>query len=296
MEELRIAWVAGTDPRVGMTLTPGHPTAGAKGTLELRDLDADLSRVARDAMRLVLLVTDAELAAAGLDGIVERGLRYGLAVIRRPLISARAVPGWLMSEIAAWRIPGPTVYADTSGRGRAAVAAAWSLVADGASVADAVDRVRAARGLKAIATAADRQRVAEFQRHQQGGTGGGTSWHPLPSADLRRSHLPPPRAPWHTHLRDFALSFDGYGIAGDIGHLEVLNNRQAEAFRQGAPASDLTLDVARTCLFFVERAWRFRVLHGPEEDWPPFDAGPYADDLLFAWALVERMRDLVKRP
>jgi hypothetical protein len=123
MEDLRIAWVPGSDPRIGIAAVPGYPTKDGNGKPASRDLDADLARVTRDAAQLIVLLTDLELAAAGLDDLVERGLSYGLAFVRRSVIASRRVPDWLMTEIASWRRHGPTVYAGTSGRGRAAVAA-----------------------------------------------------------------------------------------------------------------------------------------------------------------------------
>jgi hypothetical protein len=46
VEELRIAWVPDTEPRIGITLVPGHTTKGENGKPAPRDLDADLLRTA----------------------------------------------------------------------------------------------------------------------------------------------------------------------------------------------------------------------------------------------------------
>jgi hypothetical protein len=293
VDDLRIAWLAGTDPLIGMTLTPGHPTQGAGGRVIPRDLDADLSRVARDAARLIVLLTDAELEAAGLNAIVERGLRVGLHVMRRPVIAAREVPGWLMTEITAWRRFGPTVYADSTGRGRSAIAAAWTLIAGGASVPDAVAAVRAARGLKALKSKAAEDRLVEFWREVHSHEPSESWLVPLPSAGLRRSHLPAPRAPWYWHLSEFALSFDGYGFAGGVDELRHFWTRQFEMFRAtGDLAPGLALDPTRACLFFIQRIWHDRI----SDPTIGLDPGPTTDELLMAWALVERMRTLIDRP
>lgn len=297
MEELRIAWVPDTEPRIGITLVPGHTTKGENGKPAPRDLDADLERVTRDAAHLVALVTDAELTRAGLSDLIERGLRHGLAVVRRPVIAGRSVPGWLMNEIASWRHYGPTVYADTSGRGRSALAAGWALVADGASVPDAVGRVQLARGPKALATATDRQRLLDFWRYRKALADAKDyekdSWFLLPTASLRRAHLPPPRAPWHTHLNLFALSFDGYTFAGGVNELVAFAGRHEKLLREdGHAAQGLTIDEARACLFWVQRVWHSNI----SDPTIGLDPGPSANELLFAWALVEHMRALISRP
>jgi hypothetical protein len=201
-----------------------------------------------------------------------------------------------MNEIAAWRHYGPTVYADTSGRGRSAAAAAWALMGDGLPVSEVISRVQAACGPKALASEGARGGILEFWSFQHALHGQSDWWFLLPTAGLRRSHLPPPRAPWHTHLNNFALSFDGYSFAGGMETLITLSDRHAQIFRDdGHLASNLTLDAARACLFRIQRAVRYRGEGSPEDD-PDFDPGPYADELLFAWALVEYMRQLISRP
>jgi hypothetical protein len=292
MEDLRIGWVP-DDQRIGLTRVPGYPMKGKNGKPVARDLDADLERVTRDVAHLVVLLTNAELAAVGLDELVERALRHGLAVVRRPVIAGRSVPGWLMTEIASWRHYGPTVYADISGRGRAAVAAAWALVADGASVPNAMGRVQAGRGPKALATDADRQRVIEFWRHRDSLDDYKDEWFLLPTAGLRRAHLPPPRAPWQPHLNLFAISFDGYTFAGGVNELVAFARRHEGAFREeGHLSQGLTIDEARSCLFWVQRVWHSNI----SDPTIGLDPGPSANELLFAWALVERLRELISRP
>ena len=301
MDDLRLAWITepglapGTAPRplVGMSLTPGHPTRSSVGMSVPRDLDTDLVRISIDTSLVVVLLTNEELAAAGIEHIVERGLRYGVTVVRRPVISGRPVPTWLMREVASLRHRGPALYVDTSGRGRAAVAVAWALVADGASVPSAIESVREVRGQRAITSKADHDRVDDFWRYQQGQEHGNDWSFNLPTSSLRRSHLPPPRAPWLSNLNDFALTFDGYKFAGGMEELVALSDHHTKVFRDsGRVSSAMTLDIARACIFRVQRAWRNQV-----QEWAPGHyPGPHADALFFVWALIEWMRDHVTRP
>lgn len=158
---------------------------------------------------------------------------------------------------------------------------------------DSVDRVRATRGPKALAKAVDRQRLIEFWRYRQGVESKTDWWFLLPTAGLRRAHLPPPKAPWHSHLNLFSLSFDGYSFAGGMEALIALFDRHAQIFSgEGHLASDITIDAARACLLRIQRAWKYRA----EDAGPDYDPGPYADELLFAWALVERLREMTTRP
>jgi hypothetical protein len=115
----------------------------------------------------------------------------------------------------------------------------------------------------------------------------------LPTSSLRRSHLPPPRAPWLSNLNDFALTFDGYEFAGGMEELVALSDHQTRVFRDsGRVSSAMTLDIARACIFRVQRAWRNQV-----QEWAPGHyPGPYADELSFVWALIEWMRVHVTRP
>ena len=292
MDGLPIAWLPSPDQRIGIALTPGYPARGSVGQTIPRDLDADLSVVARDAARLIVLLTDAELEAAGLLDIVERGLRLGLHVMRRPVIAGREVPCWLMTEIAAWRTHGPTVYADSTGRGRAATAAAWTLIAGGASVPEAAEAVRTVRGPTTLCTNAEQARLAEFWHEAYSHEASTQYLIPLPSTGLRRSHLPTPRAPWYWHLSEFALSFDGYEFTGGVNELRDLWTRQLQTFTAtGRLGPDLALDPARSCLFFIQRIWHDRI----SDPTIGLDPGPTTDELLMAWALVERMRTLIRR-
>ena len=203
------------------------------------------------------------------------------------------MPTWLMREVAGLRHRGPALYVDTSGRGRAAVAVAWALVADGASIPSAIERVCEVRGEKAITSKADHDRVVAFWRYQQGQEPGKDWWFNLPTSGLRRSHLPPPRAPWLSNLNDFALTFDGYEFAGGMDELVALSDHHTRVFRDSSRVSSaMTLDIARACIFRVQRAWRLL-----DQEWAPgYYPGPYADELSFVWALIEWMRDHVARP
>ena len=72
MEELRIAWVSYTDPRIGITLVPGHPTKEAMGAVVPRDFDADLERVTRDAKLAAGLHASTQLPAS----VLGRGTQF----------------------------------------------------------------------------------------------------------------------------------------------------------------------------------------------------------------------------
>jgi hypothetical protein len=285
MDELRIAWVSTSNDRVGMTVLPGRTWASTAPPVPARDLDVDLARVSHDAETLVLLVTDEELAANGASEIVERGLRQGLSVVRRPVIADRAVPPWLMDEIADWGGNGPVVYACTSGHGRSAQAVAWALVAAGASADAAVSQVRVARGPKALASISARASVTTFAtfRATIDDPGRLTT---IATGDLRRAHLPPPRAPWRL-LSPFALLFDGYAHAGGTDGLSAYLSPRLRSFqRDGLLDASLTVDDARACIFGIQRSWHWRL----SDAGPDYDPGPSADELLFIWALVEHIR------
>ncbi|MEO8272533.1 MAG: hypothetical protein ABI620_00535, partial [Chloroflexota bacterium] len=218
-----------------------------------------------------------------------RGQRLGFNVMRRPVDLSRPVPGWLMKEIAEWREHGPTVFADRSGHGRAAVAAAWTLVADGSSALAAVATVEAAARAKVPVQAL--ARVNEFSLSTAALDS--TAVNTMPTSGLRRAHLPPVRAPWYWTLSEFALGFDGYHFAGSLENLVDLGREHVDRFRRtGALPADLSLDAARACLFFIQRVCRDRAM----DPTPGREAGPTTLEIRFAWALVEHLREAIKRP
>ena len=273
-----------------MTLVPRHPTRSTGGDIVARDSDADLVRASMDTSVLIVLLTDPELEAAGLEDIVERGLRYGIAVIRRPIIAHRSVPGWLMTEVASWRLRGAPLYADATGKDGAAIAAAWALVGRGTAADEAIAAVRAVRGSRALRSSADQRRVREFEEYHRLESEPASLLSPIPTMGLRRAHLPPPRAPWFGHLNEFALTFDGYAVAGNGVH--ELFERQLTTFRTGgALSADMTIDLARACLFSAQRAFRINA----QEYTPGINPGPSTDVLKFLWELVEWLRAHVSR-
>jgi hypothetical protein len=238
----------------------------------------------------VLLVRDDELSWHGIEDIVERGLRQGLTVIRRPVKRASTVPIWLMNDTAHWAgTIDRTVYSASGVSGRAAAATAWALILRGMSAAEAVTEVRGKLGSKALDDAVLSRSVTDFAAHPHG-TDGNPFWH-LPSEKLRRSHLPPPRAPWHPAVNIFALSFDGYAFR-DADALDALTDQALRAFdRSGELPATLTLDDLRAVLFAIQRRWRWRSQEADLEN----DPGPYADELRLIWRLIEAMRERVTR-
>lgn len=278
MDDLRIAWLF--PERIGRTILPGRRFPGG----EIPDLDADLTQLARRARHLVVLVTPAELMQHQSGDIVERGLRQQLSVIWRPLAPDQVPEPWLMDHIAQWARDGPTVFADLSGRGRSAAAMAWSLVLEGATQAMAVTRVRGDAGTKVLYSIALYRSVAAYVAHRA--QSGDLPYWTLPTSGLRAEHLPPPNAPWSTHLNLFALSFDGFAYARNIGAIEVWPQLQ-EFTKTRRLAPELRVDDLRACLFQLQRAWRLR--HQEEDD--EYDAGPYADEINFAWAAIEAIRE-----
>ena len=284
MNDLRIRWVTTSDDLVGVSALPGTGFDADTAVPMARDLDADLAQLSRYTSQLVILAEDHELAASGISDVVERALRYGLPVIRRPLKSRRSVPLWLLAEVAHWASHGPVVYASTTDGGRSALAAAAALVSRGLTVPEAANAVRAVVGGHALAHPANLAQLQELVTYRPRTEG--TWWPGIPSAKLRRAHVPPPRVAWDPWLNYFALSFDGYGYAGDPDALYAIV--VPEHYEASSELEDaVSLDDARACLFWLQRAVRRRRQEGDRDD----DGGPYVDELRFAWALVERIRE-----
>src|SRR5262249_48376943 len=123
--------------------------------------------------------------------------------------------------------------------------------------------------------------VAEFARAHASGRLDETNAS-IPTASLRHSHLPPPRAPWNL-LVGFAETFDGYK-AGDSPQIETaLRQRRLDFLRLGRLDPALTIEDTRACLRQNFAAWRW---NGGE---------PTEDDYRYMWALVERVRSLLTR-
>lgn len=296
MEELRIWWVSDSMPLVGMTRLPGlTPASSAVSATDV--LVAELERVSRYAQSIVILATPAQLEERGLSGtqMAELGARSGLLLVHRPVATAKPVPYWLMDEIASWQRHGPTLYADLSGHGRAATAAACALVQAGSTASDAIARVRAARGPKALGAAAD---VSNVHADRRGITdaesqGLGYSHGVLPSSKLRRAHLPFRRAPWQSHLNPFALTLHDSELPSDAPAAAEAFDRITAAFHVSAtiPAT-LSVVEARAALYGLQRRWR---LEAQDMDLD-YDPGPTTDQIAAAWAIVEHLRSRLTLP
>ena len=189
-DPLRVDWlepsffVDGLPGRVGLTFLPGKrgwSTRYADRWYE-RDLAADLADLERSGVRrLVLLIQDDELEQFGSREIVERGREHGVEVIRRP-IRDRGVPESVaeMDEIVE-RIDetrgraGDVAVACLGGIGRAGTVAACSLVAQGMTADEAIQRVRAARHPEAVESDDQQRFVAAYERHRRRSGAGRTS-------------------------------------------------------------------------------------------------------------------------
>jgi protein-tyrosine phosphatase/nicotinamidase-related amidase len=150
---LRVDWIeAEGEGRVGLTILPGRRDRG-------RDAAADIARLAAERVTDVLcLLPDGELFAYGVADLLERYRAAGLGVRQAPiadqsvptLAEARSIVDWLQVRV---RAGGRVVVHCAAGLGRSGTLAACWLRAEGAGGEDAIARVRAARGPRAIETA-----------------------------------------------------------------------------------------------------------------------------------------------
>jgi protein-tyrosine phosphatase len=149
---LRVDWLeTGGEGRVGLTILPGRRDRG-------RDAAADIARLGALRVTDVLcLLPDGELAAYGVPDLLGRYRAAGLGVRQAPiadqsvptLAEAKVVVAWLQTRLGAG---GRVAIHCAAGLGRAGTIAACLLRAEGASAEDAIARVRAARGPRAVET------------------------------------------------------------------------------------------------------------------------------------------------
>jgi protein-tyrosine phosphatase len=149
---LRVDWLDGDGAgRVGLTILPGRRDRA-------RDAAADVDRLVGERVTDVLcLLPDGELAAYGVPDLLGRYRDAGLGVRQAPiadqsvptLAEARATVAWLQARLAAG---GRVVVHCAAGLGRAGTVVACLLRAQGLSAEDAVARVRATRGPRAVET------------------------------------------------------------------------------------------------------------------------------------------------
>lgn len=165
---LRIDWIAADafgdrrPGRLGLTVLPGKhgPSLRYPGRVYRRDLEADLRTLAEAGIaRVVLLVTDAELARWGDPDIVARAALRGVEILRSPIRDGEPpqsheellrILGWLRDA----RSRGDVAIACMGGVGRSGTVAACALVEAGWTPDEAIDLVRRVRHPTAVETPA----------------------------------------------------------------------------------------------------------------------------------------------
>jgi protein-tyrosine phosphatase/nicotinamidase-related amidase len=161
---LRVDWLpreaSGGRGRLGLTICPGRRDRG-------RDLARDLDAL-RDAgaARLLTLLGDDEVEWAGVGALgaesAARGIEWRRIAVRDQaapsLEEARDAVAWLDAALDAGR---DAVVHCMGGLGRSGLVAACALVARGATPAQAIEHVRAARGPRAVETP-DQERFVEL--------------------------------------------------------------------------------------------------------------------------------------
>lgn len=161
---LRVDWVLtdllGTG-RLGLTLCPGRRDRG-------RDLDEDVGQLVADGVdRLLCLLTDAELAWAGVASLGTDVEAAGIEYRRSPIpdqgipemAEALDLVRWCRASLGRGE---RVVVSCMGGLGRSGTLAACVLVDAGASPEAAVALVRAARGPRAVETAAQEKFIYTF--------------------------------------------------------------------------------------------------------------------------------------
>jgi nicotinamidase-related amidase/aminoglycoside phosphotransferase (APT) family kinase protein len=160
---LRVDWLAGDGPtsRLGLTICPGRKDRG-------RVLDADLRSLAgAGAGTLVSLVTQAELDWAGIPALADAARAAGLEHLSLA-IPDQGVPTMdearkLVARIDERLERGERVVLHCmGGLGRSGLVAACVEVTRGATAAEAIATVRAARGPRAVETRVQEAFVASF--------------------------------------------------------------------------------------------------------------------------------------
>lgn len=175
---LRVDWLAadafsdGRPGRVGLTFLPGKRGASVRypGRVYRRDLAADLATLAALGLRrLLLLVEDDELARWGDPDIVERAMRAGVEVERRPMPDgappqSRAEMDALVAWLSRAREVGDVAVACMGGVGRTGTVAACALIAAGWTPDDAIAQVRRVRHPTAVETRSQLDFVRAYAR------------------------------------------------------------------------------------------------------------------------------------
>jgi len=151
---LRIAEVFCGAGRIGITLCPGKIDPHAMTGPTARDLDVDIAAIAAwGARAVVTLLDDDEIALLHVTALGETVARYGMEWFHLPVLDC-SIPDAAFE--ARWEKVGPHLEGIVrgggrvlvhcrGGLGRAGTIVARMLVELGASVDDAIARVRAAR-------------------------------------------------------------------------------------------------------------------------------------------------------
>ena len=163
-QTLRIDWIESAlvaAGRLGITLCPGRRDRG-------RDLGADLTQLrSQGATRLLCLLTDAELRWAGVPDLGPRAQAAGLTYRRFPIPDQGTPDVADAIDLVRWCREATergeaVVVTCMGGLGRSGTVAACFLVTAGMSADTAIAAVRAARGPRALETAAQEDFVVTF--------------------------------------------------------------------------------------------------------------------------------------
>lgn len=164
--DLRVGWVEmpgdGASQRLGVTICPGR-------TDRERVLAQDVSVLAEHGTTMVMgHLTDAEMTWADVEALPVRCEASGMAYLHHPVLD-QGVP--IIEEMAVWvdaineeleRGSAIVVVHCMGGLGRSGTTVACVLVSHGLSPEEAIDRVRVARGPRAVETRVQEEFVAEF--------------------------------------------------------------------------------------------------------------------------------------
>lgn len=162
--------------RLGLTFLPGKSGASLRypGRVYRRDLGRDLDALrAAGVRRLVLLVTDDELARWGDPDIVARGEAAGIGIVRHPIPdgsapSSREAVEAILDDIGEGRGTGDVAVACMGGVGRSGTVVACVLVAAGWDPDAAIGEVRRVRHPTAVETDEQTAFVHQYWRERTG--------------------------------------------------------------------------------------------------------------------------------
>ena len=160
-----------------MTVLPGKRGRSVRypGRVYRSDPDSDLEALSRAGIaRLILLVEDAELARWSDPELVQRAVRFGVAVDRYPIPDGQpprstAEMDEIIGTLVQARSEADVAVACMGGVGRTGTVAACALVAAGWEAAAAIARVRQLRHPLAVETEAQERFVQSYWRERRGG-------------------------------------------------------------------------------------------------------------------------------